>query len=84
MITNEHDLLWKQQASQPPMGTVINLRQARKNKARTEKEQRAEANRARFGLTKAEKTKLKFEAEKLKRHLDGHKKEGTPPLDQDE
>ena len=38
-------------------GDVINLRQARKAKARRDKESRAEANRARFGRTKAEKAR---------------------------
>ncbi|WP_321447120.1 DUF4169 family protein [uncultured Cohaesibacter sp.] len=56
------------------MGNVINLRQARKAKARTEKEKKAEANRARFGQTKAQKTKQRFETDKLERHLDGHKR----------
>ncbi|SFO65513.1 protein of unknown function [Cohaesibacter marisflavi] len=57
------------------MGNVINLRQARKAKARTEKEKKAEANRALFGQTKAQKTKQRFETDKLERHLDGHKRE---------
>jgi hypothetical protein len=37
------------------MSDIINLRQARKAKARREKEAAAEQNRARFGRTKAEK-----------------------------
>ena len=57
------------------MGSVINLRQARKAKARSEKEKKAETNRARYGQTKAQKTKQRFEADKLERHLDGHKRE---------
>ncbi|MEQ6334890.1 DUF4169 family protein [Sphingobium sp. MK2] len=36
------------------MGDVINLRQARKAKARTDKAQQADANRAKFGRTKAQ------------------------------
>nr|WP_321456348.1 DUF4169 family protein [uncultured Cohaesibacter sp.] len=57
------------------MGNIVNLRQARKAKARNEKEKQAEANRARFGQTKAQKTKARFEADKLERHLDGHKRD---------
>ena len=36
-------------------GDVVNLRQFRKHKARTEKDKRAEQNRISFGRTKAEK-----------------------------
>jgi hypothetical protein len=57
------------------MGNVVNLRQARKAKGRAEKEKQAETNRARFGRTKADKTKQQFEADKLERHLDGHKRD---------
>ncbi|MBN9551818.1 MAG: DUF4169 family protein, partial [Alphaproteobacteria bacterium] len=37
------------------MGEVVNLRQARKQKARTEKERQAGENRALHGRTKAER-----------------------------
>ena len=37
------------------MGDVINLRQARKAKARDHKAQQADANRAKFGRTKAQR-----------------------------
>jgi len=37
-------------------GDVVNLRQVRKQKARSEKERLAEQNRVAFGRTKAEKT----------------------------
>ncbi|XUY25806.1 DUF4169 family protein [Agrobacterium sp. rho-8.1] len=36
-------------------GDVVNLRQFRKQKARTDKEKQAEQNRLTFGRTKAEK-----------------------------
>lgn len=36
-------------------GDVVNLRQVRKQKARSEKEKQAEQNRVSFGRTKAEK-----------------------------
>ncbi len=37
-------------------GDIVNLRQVRKQKARSEKERQAEQNRITFGRTKAEKT----------------------------
>tara|TARA_R110000787_G_scaffold284547_1_gene398375 strand:- start:5378 stop:5683 length:306 start_codon:yes stop_codon:yes gene_type:complete len=37
------------------MGDVINLRQARKAKARTDKARQADVNRAKFGRTKAQR-----------------------------
>ncbi|MHB1204149.1 MAG: DUF4169 family protein [Rhodospirillaceae bacterium] len=39
------------------MADVVNLRQARKQKTRAEKDKNASANRAKFGRTKAEKNK---------------------------
>ena len=59
------------------MADIINLRQARKNKVRAEKERTAQSNRSRFGRTKAEKQQDAFEADKLKRHLDGHKRDAA-------
>jgi hypothetical protein len=43
------------------MTEIINLRLARKAKARSEAEKQAEQNRARFGQTKAEKEKRRAE-----------------------
>lgn len=37
------------------MGNIVNLRQARKAKARSDKDRVAQANRAKFGRTKAER-----------------------------
>lgn len=67
-MPNEQEL--KKFMTQP-----INLNKFRKAKARTEKEKRAEANRVKHGLTKAEKQKLKSEAEKAAKNLDGHKRD---------
>lgn len=53
----------------------INLRSVRKAKQRAEKETTAEANRAAFGRTKAEKLKAKAEKVKADAHIDGHKRE---------
>ena len=54
------------------MAEVINLRQARKQKARTEKEAAAAANRVAFGRTKAEKRLTEARNEQAERRLDGH------------
>lgn len=53
----------------------INLRAVRKAKARAEKEKTAEANRAAFGRTKAEKLKAMAEKAKADAHIDGHKRD---------
>jgi hypothetical protein len=58
------------------MADIVNLRQARKAKAKQAKEEAAQANRIAFGRTKAEK---KLSASELRRdanRLDGHKIEG--------
>ena len=51
-------------------GDVVNLRQVRKQKARTEKERQAERNRLAFGRTKAEKTLTRALNEKAEKTLD--------------
>ena len=56
------------------MTEIINLRQQRKAKARTDKEKQAAANRAKFGQTKQEKLKAKHEKTQAKKHIDGHKR----------
>ena len=57
------------------MAEIINLRQARKAKARVGKEADAAANRAKYGRTKAEKqleaTKTSIESKRL----DGHRRD---------
>ena len=53
----------------------INLRAVRKAKVRAEKEKAAEANRAAFGRTKADKLKAKAETAKAKAHVEAHKRE---------
>ncbi len=54
---------------------VINLRLARKAKARAEKNERAEENRRQFGRTKAEKLKQSSDERRAKQHLDAHKRD---------
>lgn len=57
------------------MADVVNLNQARKAKAKADDKARAAENRARFGRTKAEKSLEAARAEKLRRELDGAKRE---------
>lgn len=57
------------------MGDVVNLRQARKLKARQVRERAAEDNRARFGQTKAERKLRQMQDEAARTSLDGHKRE---------
>jgi hypothetical protein len=55
---------------------VINLRRARKTKARDVAEAQAQANRITHGRTKIEKKKTKAENDAATRRLDGHKRDG--------
>ena len=57
------------------MAEIINFRQARKGLARKAAEQQAVENRARFGRTKAEKQRDAAEQERLRKELDGAKRE---------
>ena len=59
------------------MGDVINLRQARKQKERADREKQAGEKRARFGVTKQAKTGEKLRRERAKRELDGVRREPT-------
>ncbi|WP_404372237.1 DUF4169 family protein [Sphingomonas sp. MMS24-J45] len=57
------------------MAEVVNLRRARKAKRRSEDEAAATANRAKFGATKAERSKSAAETTAILRTLDGAKRE---------
>ncbi len=57
------------------MGDVINLRTARKAKARATAATQADANRAKFGRTKAEKQMEAAEKARVEQLLDGTKLE---------
>lgn len=54
--------------------SVTNLNKVRKTKARDEARVQADANAARFGVTKAEKARVKAEQAKAQRDLDGHQR----------
>ena len=61
------------------MAEIINLRQARKNKARADKEARAAENRIAFGRTKAEKSLTQAERDMAARRIDAHKRDDEIP-----
>ncbi|ESR27307.1 DUF4169 family protein [Lutibaculum baratangense] len=55
------------------MSDIVNLRQARKARARAEKEKQAADNRLRFGMTKAERQAAERQRSSLDRHVEGHR-----------
>lgn len=57
------------------MVEIVNLRMARKARARTEAEQKAAQNRAKFGRTKAEKVAERAETERVTKMLDGARRD---------
>ena len=57
---------------------VVNLNKARKDREKAQRAATAQENRARFGVTKAEKTKTLTIAEKLKQALDAAKRDDAP------
>jgi hypothetical protein len=57
------------------MAEIINLRRARKAKARDERAKTAEANRAAFGRTRAEKQTTAAERERAAKAIDAHKRD---------
>lgn len=57
------------------MAEIVNLNKARKVKAKSEAGKQAEANRAKFGRTKAEKDREAAEQARRDALLDGAKRE---------
>jgi hypothetical protein len=57
------------------MAEILNLNQARKAKTKTDAKTKAVENRAKFGRTKADKALDAARADKLKRDLDGARRE---------
>ena len=57
------------------MAEIVNLKRARKAKARDAAAAKAAENRARYGQTKAERARLAAEKAKLRAVIDGAKKE---------
>lgn len=60
------------------MAEIINLRMARKARARAADTRQADANRAKFGQTKPERTRQRLDAERAERLLDGTRREPDP------
>lgn len=56
---------------------IVNLRSARKEKARAGRKAEAAANRAKFGRTRAEKDAAATEAEREASRLEGHRIDGA-------
>ncbi len=56
------------------MADIVNLKRARKQKARTQAETEAAANRLTHGRSKAERNLSRAEKETADRKLDGHKR----------
>ena len=61
------------------MAEIINLRKARKKKARAEKEAVAAENRAKFGRPNEEQTQSEASKDLLDRKLDAHRREDSDP-----
>lgn len=57
------------------MAEVINLRMARKAKARVQASHAADENRARHGRTRAERERQAQEADRAARQIDGARRE---------
>jgi hypothetical protein len=53
------------------MAEIVNLKRARKDKARRDRESEADANRRLFGRTKAEKSADRDAATRARQSLDG-------------
>lgn len=55
------------------MGEIVNLRRARKDRARADADRKAEANRIAFGRSKAEKSLTQAERDLAERRIEGHR-----------
>jgi hypothetical protein len=55
------------------MAEIVNLRRARKQRARQDADKQAEQNRITFGRSKTERLVTQAEREKAARALDGHR-----------
>lgn len=67
------------------MGDIVNLNRFRKQKLREEKSRQAAMNRAKHGVSKAERERTRAERAQQLRQVDGHRLEGDtsgrPPDD---
>ncbi len=60
------------------MAEIVNLRHARKQKARIDKERAAAENRAVFGRTKDERERQRRLDDQAARFVDGHRRVAAP------
>jgi hypothetical protein len=58
------------------MAEIVNLRAARKRKAREAGERAAETNRSLFGRSKSQKQRERMEKDKAQAFVDGHRRDG--------
>jgi len=63
------------------MGEIVNLRRAKKQKARAAKEKDASLNRVRFGTPKSEEKVTLARSEKERTDLEGKKLDPDKPLE---
>jgi len=63
------------------MGEIVNLRRAKKAKARSAKEKDAAANRVRFGTPKSQEKVNSARSEKDRTDLEGKKLDPDKPLE---
>jgi hypothetical protein len=64
------------------MAEIVNLRRARKDRARRVAEKQAEANRLAFGRSRAERDAATRENARAERHIEGHRRDpGEPSAD---
>ena len=59
------------------MGDIVNLRQVRKARARSEADRRAQQNRIDHGLSKSQKQQAETVKQAQNRTLDGHVRQGS-------
>lgn len=57
------------------LAQIINLRTAKKHRARAEKEAQATQNRTLFGRSKSEKLQEALAKDRAEKHIEGHKRE---------
>lgn len=64
------------------MGDIVNLRMARKQKARAQQGKIADQNRTLYGLTKAERMLARAKREHEIARIDAHRRERTDRCDE--
>jgi hypothetical protein len=61
------------------MGEIVNLRRARKDRARAQADHKAQINRAAFGRSASERKTSAAERELSQRRIEGHKRDAANP-----